>query len=174
MAFCQWTTLSGSIKSVAPEAVAAGAETAGGYARELAEDQQRRVLEVVAGHAAGCGRVARVRVAGCALRREGAGRAEAGRGARRDAANVRWMLFINNWAKWRSTTKPLAYCNRPSRSVSTQAWVVSPGTNCGSTAAAQWPGSAGSVAALICAVGDIWRVYRMARDALLTPHFFGG
>ena len=36
-------------KFIAPQAVTADAETAGGYARELAQDQQRMVLEAVAG-----------------------------------------------------------------------------------------------------------------------------
>ena len=36
-------------KFIAPEALSADAETAGGYAKELADEQQRRVLEAVAG-----------------------------------------------------------------------------------------------------------------------------
>ena len=41
--------LSLGAKFLAPEAVAGDAETAGGYARELAEEQQQKVLEAVAG-----------------------------------------------------------------------------------------------------------------------------
>lgn len=41
--------LSLGAKFLAPEAIAAGAETAGGYAKELAEEQQRKVIEVVDG-----------------------------------------------------------------------------------------------------------------------------
>lgn len=40
-------------KFLAPEAVASNAETAGGYARELDDEQQRKVLEAVDGAAAG-------------------------------------------------------------------------------------------------------------------------